>query len=100
AELHAGFGEKLVRQVEDAISSLPEGRQGDPEFIQTVIDILAEPASPHLSVEGDIGGGDDSHIHADRPLAAEWLDLSLLQRTQELRLRGEGKVGDLIEEEG
>src|SRR2546425_1022046 len=97
AELHAGFGEKLVRQVEDVIA-LSEGRQGDPEFVQTVIDILAEPASPYLSLEGDIGGGDDPRGHADRLLAAERLDLSFLQRTQELRLCGEGKVDDLIEE--
>src|SRR6267378_110325 len=53
AELHAGFREKLVRQVEDVIA-LPEGRQGDPELVQTVIDILAEPASPHLSLEGHV----------------------------------------------
>src|SRR5438093_8640863 len=96
AELHAGFGEKLVRQVEDVIS-LPEGRQGDPEFVQTVIDILAEPASPHFPLERDIGGGDDPCGHSHRPLAAERLDLSFLQCTQELRLRGEGKVDNLIE---
>src|SRR5437867_9559814 len=97
AELHTGLREKLVRQVEDVIA-LPEGRQGDPEFVQTEIDILAEPASPHFSLEGHVGGGDDPRGHSDRPLAAERLDLSFLQRTQELRLRGEGKVDDLIEE--
>src|SRR2546426_7546 len=95
-ELHPGFGEKLVPQVEDVIS-LPEGRQGDPEFVQTVVDILAEPASPHLSLERDIGGGDDPRGHSHRPLAAERLDLSFLQCTQELRLRGERKVDNLIE---
>src|SRR5713101_3760604 len=83
--------------MEDVIS-LPEGRQGDPEFVQTVTAILAEPASPHLTLEGDIGGGDDPRGHSDRLLAAERLDLSFLQRTQELRLRGEGQVDDLIEE--
>jgi len=82
--------------VEDVISSLPEGRQGDPEFVQTVIDILAEPASAHLSVEGDIGGGDDPREHLDRALAAERLDLSLLQRAQQLRLRRERKVDALM----
>src|SRR5437870_12025613 len=82
AELHAGFREKLVRQMEDVIS-LPEGRQADPEFVQTEIDILAEPASPHLLVEADIGGGDDPRGDADRPRAAERLDLSFLQCTQE-----------------
>src|SRR5207249_7886316 len=74
-------------------------RRADPEFVQTEIDSLAEPASPHLLVEADIGGGDDPRGDADRPRAAERLDLSFLQCTQELRLRGEGKVDDLIEEE-
>src|SRR5260370_68805 len=54
AELHAGFGEKLVRQVEDVISR-PERRQGDGEFVQTVVDVLTEPAGPHLPAEPDIG---------------------------------------------
>src|SRR5439155_17445175 len=94
----AGFGEKLVRQVEDVIA-LPEGRQGDGEFVQTVVDVLTKPASPHLSLEGDIGGGDDPNGHSDRLLAAERLHLSFLQRAQELRLGGQGKVHDLIEEQ-
>src|SRR5205823_2253052 len=98
AELHAGFREKLARQVEDVVP-LPERRQGDRELVQAVIDILPEPASPRFALEGDIGGSDDPREHLDRALAAEWLDLSLLQRTQELRLRGEGEVDDLIEEQ-
>src|SRR2546428_13916421 len=79
------------------VFSLPEGRQGDPEFVQAVVDILAEPASPHRSLERDIGGGDDPRGHSHRPLAAERLDLSFLQCTQELRLRGERQVDNLIE---
>src|SRR5439155_1437307 len=63
-----------------------------------VVDILAEPASAHLPFEGNIGGGDDPHVHWHRPLAAERLHLSFLQRPQQLRLSGEGKVDDLIEE--
>src|SRR5438876_3568995 len=85
--------------MEDVIS-LPKGRQGDSEFVQTVVDILAEPTRMHLSPEGDIRGGDDPHVHRERPLAAERLHLSFLQRTQELRLRGEGKVDNLVEEKG
>src|SRR5437867_10144394 len=91
AELHAGFGEKLVRQVEDVIA-LSEGRQGDPEFVQTVIDILAEPSSAHLSLEGDIGGGDDPRGHSDWPFAAERLDLSFLQDTKSFVCVGRGRL--------
>ena len=98
AEFHGGFWEKLVRQVEDVVS-LPEGRQGDSEFVETVVDILAKPARPHLALERNIGGGDDPHVHGDWPLAAERLHLSFLQRTQQLCLGRKGKVDNLIEEE-
>src|SRR5437879_3770819 len=97
AELHPGLREELVRQVEDVVS-LPEGRQGDSEFVETVVDILAKPARPHLALERNIGGGDDPHVHGDWPLAAERLHLSFLQRTQQLCLGGKGKVDNLIEE--
>ena len=77
AELHAGLGEEPVREVEDVVS-LPEGRHGDREFAQAVVGILAEPARRHLSLDGDVGGGDDPYVHRDRPLAADWLNLSFL----------------------
>jgi hypothetical protein len=79
-EVRAGFLEKLVRQIEDVVS-LPEGRQSDPEFVQTVVDILAELSRPHLLLNGNIGGGDDSYIHSQWLLATERLHLSFLQRT-------------------
>src|SRR5437879_10802681 len=62
--LHVGFYQKTVRQVEDVIS-LPEGRQGDHEFVQAVVNILAEPAGLYLSREGGIGGGDECVRRAD-----------------------------------
>src|SRR2546428_7494768 len=43
-----------------------------------------------LSLEGDIGGGDDPNVHMERLLAAKRLHLPFLQHAQELRLRGEG----------
>ena len=81
------------------VVSLPEGRQGDSEFVQTEVHILAESSSSHLSRERDIGRSDDPRGHSNRPLAAERLHLSFLQGTQELRLRGQGEVDNLIEEE-
>jgi len=43
--------------------------------------------------------GSDPHGDRDGPLAAERLHLPLLQRAQQLRLRGERKIDDLIEEQ-
>src|SRR5207245_8600309 len=78
AKLHAGFCEKPVRQVKDVVS-LPEGWHANHELVKTVVKILAKPALLHLSLEGDIGGGDDPNIHMERLLAAERLHLPFLQ---------------------
>src|SRR5207247_5375034 len=93
-----GGCDKSVRQVQDVVP-LPQGGQGDDEFVEPVVDILAEPARPYRQLEGDTGGGDGPHIHADRRLAAEWPHLSFLQGPQQRGLRGEGKVDDLVEEQ-
>src|SRR3989442_4358149 len=79
------------------VVSLPEGRQGDRELVQAIVDILAEPAGPHLALEGHVGGGDEPQLHMDRLLASEGLHLSHLQHTQQLRLCGEREIGDFIE---
>src|SRR5437870_734066 len=86
AELHAGFCDEIVRQVKDVVS-LPQGGQRDDDFLQAVVDILLEPARLHLSLQGDAGGSDGSHIHP------------FLQGTEQLGLRGEGKVDNLFEEQ-
>jgi hypothetical protein len=49
AELRAGVCEKFLRQVEDVVS-LPQRRHDDREFVQAVVDILAEPARPYLAL--------------------------------------------------
>src|SRR3989442_12780821 len=98
AKLHAGFCEKPVRQVKDVVS-LPEGWHANHELVEAVVKILAKPALLHLSLEGDIGGGDDPNVHMERLLAAKRLHLPFLQHAQELRLRGEGEIDNLVEKE-
>ena len=85
AELDAGFREKLVREIEDVVP-FSKRRQTDDEFVQTIVHVLAEATFLDLPVQRDIGGGDDSHVHTDRPRAAERLRLPFLQRAQQLRL--------------
>src|SRR3989454_11951076 len=53
----------------------------------------------HLLLEGNIGGGDDPNVPMDRLLAAKGLPLPFLQHAQELRLRGDGKIDNLVEKE-
>src|SRR5262245_64041599 len=47
----------------------------------------------------DVGGGDEAEVRAHEPRAAEPPELALLQDAQQLRLRIERQVADLVEEE-
>src|ERR1700722_10299720 len=51
-----------------------------------------------FGVEIAIGRRDDSRIDVNRTLAADALEVLLLQEAQELGLEGGGQVGDLVEE--
>ncbi len=68
--------------------------------IQPVIEILAELALFDQFGQIRVGGGDDSHIHADGLRAAESLKLALLQHAQQLGLQTERHVADFVQEDG
>jgi hypothetical protein len=46
-----------------------------------------------------VGGGHHAHVDRDRLRAAEAGDLALLERAQELDLRGRRDLADLVEEQ-
>src|SRR5439155_397612 len=74
-------------------------RQRDSEFVEAIVNVLAESPSPHFSLERHIRGGDDPRGNANWLIAAERLHLSVLESTQERSLRRKGNVGDLVEEQ-
>ena len=98
-ELHRGLGQKSLRQVHDVLHTLPQRGHDDDEFVQAVIEILAESARSNLAVHGDVGRRDDPHIDRKRAFGPEDLHLALLERPEKLCLRWKGKVDDLVEEQ-
>ena len=69
------------------------------EDVQAVVQILAERAVGDRRFEHLVGGGDQAHVDLDRVGAAEPLELALLQHAQQLDLRGQVDVADLVEEQ-
>src|SRR6266404_911549 len=67
--------------------------------VESEVDVLAEPAGTHFSVEVTIRGGHDPRRHGDRAVAAEPRDLSLFDDAQQFRLRREGQLPDLVEKQ-
>src|SRR5207244_13601331 len=60
---------------------------------------LPDPPRGHLRLEIAVGRRYDARVHGDRAIAAQSADLSLLDHPQQLRLRGERQLTDLVQEQ-
>src|SRR5581483_8247736 len=60
----------------------------------------AETAFGDLALQVLVSGGDHSHVGADRLVAADALELFLLQHAQQSDLHFRTQLADLIEEDG
>jgi GNAT superfamily N-acetyltransferase len=95
----AELGEEVGGQLAHVVEPLAQRRHADWHDAQAVEEILAEPALGDQRVEAAIGRRHDSHRHADGLLAADALELAVLQDAQQLGLGGLVQVADLVEED-
>src|SRR5690606_34632475 len=72
----------------------------DGDYLETVIELLAEPAAADFLQGIAVRGADDADIDLARPGGADGLDRRSLQEAQELGLEVQVKLADLVEEEG
>ena len=79
---------------------LPQRRHAQRVDLESVVEIGAKAAFGHLLLQIPVGGGDEAHIHPQRPIGADTLDLALLQGPQQLGLQAEGQFADLVQEQG
>ena len=66
---------------------------------EPVVEVGAEAARGDLGVQVAVRRGDDAHVDAQAARAADALELALLQHAQQLRLRLERQLADLVEEQ-
>src|SRR3984957_9760310 len=72
----------------------------DREDVQPVIEILAKQPRTRPIREIAIGRRNNAYVDLHRALGADGIDLSFLQRAQQLDLHVEAKLADLVEEQG
>ncbi len=84
----------------DVAGPFAQGRHGDGEDVESVVQILAELALVNQSFEIAMGCRDQAHVHLDGFHAAHALELALLQHAQQLHLHVERQVADLVEKQG
>src|SRR5581483_8435724 len=91
---------EIRHQLGDVFLLLPKWRQMQGNDIEPVEQVLPEPALLDLLGQVAVGGGNDPHVHLDWRGAADALELALLQHTQQLALRGQGHLPNLVQEDG
>ena len=69
------------------------------EHVEAVVQILAEAAVLHRTLQIDVGGGDDPHIDPQALGGADADDGLFLQEAQQAGLQVERQVADLVEEQ-
>src|SRR5581483_12074324 len=67
--------------------------------VPPVEDILAEASGGDLGLEVAVRRRDDPDVDGDRLRPADPLELPILEHAEQLRLRLEGQLADLVEEE-
>ena len=86
-------------QLGDVLLALAQRRQLDRHDGEAVVEILAElPVADELA-QVLVGRRQDAHVDLDEHVAADRLDLALLDHAQELVLHLGRDVADLVEEE-
>ena len=89
---------EVCDQDRDVLLAVTERWDHVRDLVQTVEQVLAEPAHPHLRFEIGVGGGDNARGHTHIDLAAELTIRLVIEGAQKLGLKAQVHVADLIEE--
>src|SRR5579863_8745883 len=91
--------EEVFEQQENVVAPFPERRKLDRESVQAVIEVLPEFPLAHHFLEVSVGGGNHAHVSLDRLIAADPLELLLLQDAQDLALQKRGHIPHFVEKD-
>ena len=90
---------KCAGEQRDVGRALAQRRHLEGDDVEPVVEVLAElPLRDHL-LEVAVGRRDDADVDVDRLVAADALELALLQEAQQLHLDGRRDLADLVEEQ-
>ena len=93
------LGGQVPGQRHDILRALAQGRQLQGQHTEPEQQILAERAFRDCPLEVAVAGGDQPDIDANRPRAADAIDLALLDGAQQLGLQPRLHLADLVEQQ-
>lgn len=92
------FDETLGEE-DDVLAAFAQGRQRDPDFVQPLLEILAEVLFRHRCFQVDICAGDDSRLDLYFVFSSQPTKRLLLDGLEQLGLEGQTHVSDFVEEQ-
>ena len=78
---------------------LAQRRDAQRVDVEAIVEVLTEAARLDLALEIAIGGRDDARRDRDGPVAADAHHLPLFEHAQQLGLRRQRQLADLVEEQ-
>src|SRR5271156_1317077 len=94
-----GDVQEPLRERQNIFAALTQGRDAQGDDVEAVVEILAEMMRGNFGLEVAIRRRDYSRIDMNRALAADALEVLILQEAQKLGLQGRRQVGNLVEED-
>ena len=91
--------EEVVGEDRDVGRPIAQRRHIELHDLESEEEVAAERARAHGLLERPVGRGDDAHVGLDRRVAADALERMAFQHAEELRLRRERHLADLVEED-
>ena len=83
----------------EILPPLAQRRRADGENVQSIEEIRAERAVLHVLPQRLVRRRDHAHVDANRIGSTDAEKLALLQHAQQLHLRGQRDLADLVEEQ-
>ena len=91
--------EKILRELDDVVAARAQRRHLHVDAVEPVVEVQPEPAVLDQPRQRPVGRDDDARVDPARAEAADPLDREILNRAQQLRLRGRRQIRHLVEEQ-
>src|SRR5439155_3291234 len=94
-----GLGDEVVHEIRDLVTPLAERAEGQADNVQAIEEVFAELAVEDRVFEVRVRRRDDADVDGERSRFSERCDLAGLEEAEQLGLRVEAQLADLVEEE-
>src|SRR5271156_318953 len=95
-----GNVQQPLRERQDVFAAFAQRWNAQGDDVEAGVEVLAKVMRADFGFEVAIRRRDDSRIEVNRALAADALEVLLLQEAQKLGLEGRRQIGNLVEENG